>query len=258
MANLNQTPEIIETEIWKDVHGYEGIYQVSSIGRVKSISRTIFRPLIGKCILKEKILTPSFREGYPFVRLSRDGEIKSHNIHRLVGQAFIQNPDNLECINHINSNRSDNRVENLEWCTYSHNNKHAYSNGNQVPLRLNKGRIGVLAKNSKPVIQLDLNGLFIKEYASAAEASRETGISFSLISGVCRGKNKKTGGFRWYFKDDLDNYEHWQLKNKMSILPTPEATPEGDLFESGIEELNRLAEWTNAQAEQQLYEQERS
>lgn len=109
-------------ETWKDIEGYEGFYQVSDQGRVKSLVR--------KNRIKEKLLktTPSGR-GYPMVALCRDGTQAYLTIHRLVATAFIPNPENKECINHKNGIKTDNRVENLEWATYRENNQHAWNTG---------------------------------------------------------------------------------------------------------------------------------
>lgn len=102
-------------EIWKDITGYEGLYQVSNLGRVKSLydgGHKCFRYLI---------LKPSINNGYLYVKLTVNGKCKSKAIHRLVAEAFIPNPDNLEQINHIDENKQNNNIENLEWCTRSYN-----------------------------------------------------------------------------------------------------------------------------------------
>lgn len=101
-------------EIWKDIQGYDGLYQVSNIGRVKSLnySRTG----------KEKILKPCKANGYLQVYLYKEGKSKMYKIHRLVAMAFIPNPDNLPCVNHIDEDKSNNCEDNLEWCTVAYNN----------------------------------------------------------------------------------------------------------------------------------------
>lgn len=115
-----------EFEIWKDVQGYEGYYQVSNFGRVKSLTRTVKSNKGDNypyATLSEKIRKPS--EGkYLQIILCKDGKTKKHLIHRLVAQAFIPNPNNLPCVNHKDENPRNNHVENLEWCTYQYNNQY--------------------------------------------------------------------------------------------------------------------------------------
>lgn len=122
------------TEQWKDVPGYEGIYQVSNLGRVRSVDRVIIdrngRPMRYKGV----ILTPQFNEfGYLKVVLRKDGRSKNFKVHQLVAMAFIENPNGLPCINHIDGNKQNNKVTNLEWCTFGGNNKHAYLIGLKIP-----------------------------------------------------------------------------------------------------------------------------
>lgn len=137
-------------EIWKDVVGYEGLYKVSNMGRVKRLGKVINRIAKDKregkrsqgsyeqvIILKDKILKPQMKEkGYLVVGLVKDGKQKRIFIHRLVAIAFIPNPNNKPEVNHLNGNKGDNRVDNLEWVTSEENNKHAIKTG------LNKGFTG--------------------------------------------------------------------------------------------------------------------
>lgn len=112
-------------EIWKDIVGYEGLYQVSNMGRVKSLNYNH--------TLEERILKNIKSNGYYYrVMLYKNKKGKSIRIHRLVGNAFIKNPDNKPCINHIDGNKSNNRVDNLEWCTYKENTEHAFITGMMV------------------------------------------------------------------------------------------------------------------------------
>ena len=110
-------------EIWKDIEGYEGLYQVSNKGRVKSLSRLVVRVGKPNYITKEKILKCSELKGtgYPAVSLGSNNNFKSMLVHRLVAQAFIPNPDNLPCVNHKDETRNNNDVRNLEWCTQKYN-----------------------------------------------------------------------------------------------------------------------------------------
>ena len=106
-------------EIWKDVKNYEGLYQISNLGRLKSVER-IYKNR--KC--KELIKKTSVANGYERIGLSKNGEIKYFSIHRLVAEAFIDNPKNLPCINHKDTNKRNNKVDNLEWCTHKENNNY--------------------------------------------------------------------------------------------------------------------------------------
>lgn len=176
-------------EIWKDITGYEGIYQVSNLGRVKRIGkyRNQYKEWNSNVLLKPI----DNSNGYLFVTLSKNNKTKQFYIHRLVAYAFIENTDKLPEVNHKDGNKQNNQIENLEWVTCSENIKHCNKHLN--PKRKN-------CKGSKPVIQLDLNGNFIKEYPSYREAVRQTGIS--KIDKVCnRIKYRKTaGGYMWKYK----------------------------------------------------------
>lgn len=124
-------------EIWKDVTGYEGLYQVSNFGNVKSCRRTIVRKNrsygYNEYPVSEKILTPVNQgNGYYRVRLQKGVDSKFKLVHRLVAEAFIPNPGNLPCVNHKDENPSNNSMNNLEWCTYYYNNHYGNSTKNRV------------------------------------------------------------------------------------------------------------------------------
>ena len=106
-------------EIWKDITGYEGLYQISNLGRLKSLKRKC-----NKRLCKEIIKKPSLANGYQRIALCKNGQINYYSIHRLVATAFIPNPKKLPCVNHKDTNRANNRVDNLEWCTYKENNNY--------------------------------------------------------------------------------------------------------------------------------------
>ena len=116
-------------EEWRDIEGYEGFYQVSNLGRIKSLSRKRIIKGGGFCITKTRILKTCLIDGYPQTVFCVNSKFKVCRVHREVAKAFIPNPGNKPCTNHKNSIRSDNRVENLEWCTVAENVRHAAKNG---------------------------------------------------------------------------------------------------------------------------------
>lgn len=188
-------------EIWKDIKGYEELYQVSNLGRIKSLERK--KQNHSKLqIVPENIKKPhqqfgKYKNEYLVVNLYKNNKSKNMFIHRLVAEAFLDNFDkNLE-VNHKDGNKQNNSVENLEMLTRSENIKHAYE---VLGRKRNKPLLGVVGynnKTSKSVKQYDLNGNFIKEYGSARQASIETGICYSSIKKVRCGDQKQTGGYIW-------------------------------------------------------------
>ena len=178
----------MEKEIWKDVVDYEGYYKVSTLGRVKSLERRVkcsnyYDKIVYGGILK---IFKNHR-GYICVALSRDSKMENFLVHRLVLMAFIPNPSNKLQVNHKNSIKTDNMVENLEWCTQSENMKHAYANGTKK-------------KTYKAVIQYSLNMEFISEYISITQAHQITGLRHSGISNACNNVTNTCGGFIWKLK----------------------------------------------------------
>lgn len=140
------------------------------------------------------------------VRINKQG--KMFLVHRLVAEAFIPNPERKPCVNHINGDKTDNRVENLEWCTYSENNKHAWDNNLQVVTKKHKVHSYELGKrqggfNSKITLQFDLHGNLIKEWETATEAAKHLKINRNNISSCCLNKYgyKTAGGYMWKYKD---------------------------------------------------------
>lgn len=164
-------------EVWKDIVGYEGLYQVSNLGRVKSLERYVQNHGALQ-FHKEQIKRASERkrkdgnQGYLTLRLYKDNKGKNCYIHRLVAEAFIPNPENKPTVNHINGDKHDNRAKNLEWNTYKENNKHAYDTG------LN----GETHRRTMRVLQYDADMNLIAEYPSMREAERQTGIDCASIS----------------------------------------------------------------------------
>lgn len=184
-------------EVWKDIIGYEGLYQVSNHGRVKSLCRYIKCTHEGSRMIQEKILKPTIdRKGYLYVKLYNAPNRRRFFIHQLVAKSFISNIENYNIVNHKDECPSNNNVDNLEWCTAKYNFNYGTSKERMIQSQLNN------PKASKPVVQKDLNGNIIKIYPSAKEAHRQTGIPASNIS-ACRNKykeHKTAGGFIWDFE----------------------------------------------------------
>jgi hypothetical protein len=193
-------------EIWKDIEGFEGVYQVSNLGRVRSLGFDRWH--------KGKILKPSFdsKMNYLFVGLHKNGKTTQRNIHRLVAEAFIQNPNNLPCVNHINEVKTDNRAINLEWCTVEYNSNYGNAKKNMIDSRRknnNQEEINKKIKDTKkrnqsfscekPVAQYTMNGTFIARYESATDAERKTGISRGGIQRCCIGRYLQAKGFIWKY-----------------------------------------------------------
>ena len=173
-----------ENEIWRNIEGYEGLYQVSSLGRVKSLGNDKSR--------KDKILFQyESKSGYLYVTLCKEGKLKSFRVHRLVANAFIPNPNNFKCVNHKDECKTNNCVDNLEWCDHKYNTNY----GTCIQRRAEKQRNGVL---SKQVYQYDKNHNLIKIWQSVMECGRQ-GFDQGNISKCCLGKRKSHRGYIWSY-----------------------------------------------------------
>ena len=163
-------------EIWRDIKRYEGRYRVSNLGRVKSLNYSNTG--------KEGILNAEDNgKGYLRVKLWKDGKVEKCRINRLVAQAFLPNPDNLPEVNHKDEDKTNNRVDNLEWCSRQYNVE--YSQGKAV-IGINK-----------------VSGLIL-EFPSISEASRQTGINSRNICACLKGRQKSTGGYYWHYASDSE------------------------------------------------------
>lgn len=185
---------IIVPERWKPIIGYEGFYEISNYGRILSLERvdTNDHPVV------EKILLPDLAKGYFRVTLCKDNAVnKRRTCHVLVAEHFIDNPDNLPCVNHDDGIKTHNVEFNLIWCTYSENTQHAYRTGLIKPGKPFLGRIGKLHPGSMPVLQSSNEGLPIKEWESACLAASTLGIQQANITAVCNGRRSLAGGFKW-------------------------------------------------------------
>ena len=175
-------------EVWRDINGYEGYYQVSSEGRVKSLERTFINKSGRKRTVKERILKPAFDGwGYLIVTLCAGGKRKNLMVHRLVCEAFNDNRDEKPEVNHINEIKTDNRACNLEWCTRRENLNHGTRNERSAKTL------------SKPICQYTLDEKIVKTWASLTEVKRQTGFGQSHISQVANGKRKQAYGFIWKY-----------------------------------------------------------
>lgn len=226
----------MEIERFKNIEGYEGLYQVSNLGNVKSLNYG-----------KERILKPIKNgKGYLQVILCKNGKHKMYQVHRLVATVFLPNPNNLPCVNHKDENSLNNCLYNLEWCTYSYNNSYGTKNQRTISTRrindpnnesyqkmISTRRINnpnnecykkaiktrrinnpnnecyqkmveTKTKNysygaEKPVVQYTKDGIEITTYKSINEASRQTNISDTCICNCCKGKYKSCGKFVWKY-----------------------------------------------------------
>lgn len=175
-------------EIWKPIKGYEGLYEVSNLGEVRGVYKKIpyrdgFRNRQGKKLKQNNM------KGYAQVKLQNKNQRKLYLVHRLVAEAFIPNPDNLPEVNHIDGNKQNNRVDNLEWCTRKENMIHSVEKHIRTDL--------------KPVDMYSLNDEFICTFPSLHMASNKTGIIRNNISNCCKGKYgyKTAGGYKWKYHE---------------------------------------------------------
>lgn len=174
-------------EIYKDIEGYEGLYQVSNLGNVKSLVNN-------KGIAREKIIKPSICiDGYKRVLLCKDKTIKCFKIHRLVAQAFIENPNNLPCINHKDECKTNNVVENLEWCTQKYNINYGTCIKRRSESQINH------PNKSKQVYQYSKEGELISVWESTKECCRN-GYDQGNVARCCRGERKSHKGYIWSYK----------------------------------------------------------
>lgn len=188
----------MKTEEWKDVVGYEGLYEVSNLGNVRSVDKYI--PFNGTISLRKGIvLKQGIVQGYKQVVLCKHGKTKNYRVHRLVAQTFIPNPDNLPEINHKDEDKTNNRVDNLEFCTYKYNSN--YGKCKQKISKALKGKLINRTDQSKPILQFTKKGEFVAEYPSQKEAERQTGVNSGNISLCCGCKLKSAGGYKWQYKN---------------------------------------------------------
>lgn len=175
-------------EIWKNIEGYPN-YQISSIGRVKSLERNIVKGRGGLYKIEEKILKGGKDgKGYLFVHLYKNRKQKNYYIHRLVASAFLDNPNNLLEVNHKDEDKTNNQLTNLEWCTSQYNNNYGTRN----------------ERIQKTILQFSLDCEFIRKWDSATQVRKEMGFIQGNISSCCKGRLKSAYGYKWGYADDYE------------------------------------------------------
>lgn len=176
-------------EIWRDIPGWEGLYQVSTYGNVASLNynhtgmRRLRIPRVGK-------------GGYLYLDLHKNGVTKTMKIHRLVAITFIPNPNNLPQINHKDENKLNNNVENLEWCDASYNNRY----GSRPRKVLDAYKRNGSSKAERPVVKIDNYGTIIEEYISISDAARKNGVRRETLRDCVLGRQHTCCGYVWRYK----------------------------------------------------------
>lgn len=205
-------------EIWKDIYGYEDSYSISNHGRVKSKEREVFRRSKNGNMYKVKVggfilKNICHKSGYARVVLMKDGKAKQENVHRLVANHFINNPLNLPQVNHIDGNKHNPHVSNLEWVTPIDNGKHAYSSG--LSYAWNKGLLGNQTGKYRGVYQVSPHGK-VKKLDCMSDATRDKMFDSGGITKCCQKKIASHKGFIWIYEDDFSEEEK---AIRMSMLP---------------------------------------
>lgn len=192
-------------EIWRDIPNYEDLYQVSTLGNVKSLNYNRSG--------KERLLKPrKTKNGYLIVSLFKDKKAKIFLVHRIVCLAFLKNDNNLPCVNHKDENKQNNRVDNLEFCSVLYNN--TYNNAHIKRGEKRKGK--PLYHKRVPIIQCTLDGVFIRDWDSATTASKELNISQGHITHCCKGVRNQCGGYKWVYKSEYYKPTNTQLELKFN------------------------------------------
>lgn len=178
-------------EIWKDIPGFEGFYQASTAGRIRSVDRSVTDAKGVVRFYRGRMMTLcDAGSGYLNVSLSKQGKLYTPRVNRVIAQTFLENPCNYDQVNHKDENKRNNCVANLEWCTAKYNTNYG---------------TGILRRAqaiSRPVLQFDPQGNFIKRWESITQAERELGIDNSHITRCCKKRLKTTGGFAWRYAEE--------------------------------------------------------
>lgn len=179
-------------EYWIEVKGHPR-YRVSTLGRVKCVDY--------RGTGKERILKPHIG-GVGYYIIGIDG--KTMNVHRLVLESFIPRPKNKPCIDHKDTNRLNNRLDNLRYCTHKENQNNTLTRKHLSENAAWRGKFGKENPTSKPIVQLTLSGSFVKKWDCARDVLRELGLNVHNICSCCIGKRNSTGGFRWVYATDYN------------------------------------------------------
>lgn len=192
-------------EKWKPINGYEGLYMVSNRGRVRSIDRNVHRKRGTTKMLHGRIIRQQKRtNGYFFVTLSKQGKLKSLDVHRLVAMAFVEGQNDGLVVNHKDENKHNNNASNLEWVTLKQNANYGTAIARRVANSNFKGKNNPMYgkrggdnPNSVPILQFNKDGVLIAEWSSAAEAGKILKINPSSIRRCVNGYLQTSGGYMW-------------------------------------------------------------
>ena len=183
-------------EEWRSIAGYEGIYEVSSMGKVRSLDRVDISGRKRNGMILQTVKVGHAPNKYLAVSLSKDGVARKVRIQRLVANAFLPNPENKPEVNHLNEDKMDNRVENLCWATSKENMNY----GTRTKRAAKSAKATAERKRAKPVLQIGGDGTVVKEYPSVREAARQTGIDRAQIDRCIKKPWYKAKGFQWKYK----------------------------------------------------------
>lgn len=217
----------MEVRQWKPIVGYEGIYEISDMGDVKRLAHITIDSLGRRIAHKDRIIRPriSRRTGYPTISLYKDGRAKSFTIHSLIAKAFIPNPLNLPCVNHIDEDRSNSVLSNLEWCDYSYNNTY----GKAREKRLNTYRLNSCGKH-RPIYKFSLDGHLLDVFTCGVnQLERELGYH---ISDCLAGKCKTSHGFVFSYNRNFQYRGHAPKSHQKFVIKIDESGNEIERYES--------------------------
>lgn len=240
-------------EIWKPIKGYEGYYEISNLGRVKSVERYVKQGSYMRHVKEsfKKIGTDPY--GYPRVTLCKNKVSKYIQLHILLAKAFIPNPENKPQVDHINAIKSDYRIDNLRWVTPKENSnnpntlKHCRENTyiKETSLKANRTKAKKGTKTApRTVFQYTLKGEFIKSYSSSNEAHRETGVQSSVIRNACNGIAYSAGGYLWAYTNIPPKYSkprHNSCKKVIKMSPSFEFIKEYESLIDAAKDNNIIA-----------------